>query len=107
MLQALCKLQALLGYSSMSAFPAGFASPDRVLGHQGSAAGVSVSVDGSLHFWCLVFVFQGGAALAAHGGVCPQPPTEGTWVFSQASCSGLSSTEPWKRWSQVEVKSSL
>lgn len=25
-------------------------------------------------FGVFVFVFQGGAALAAHGGVCPQPP---------------------------------
>lgn len=78
MLQALCKLQALLGYSSISAFPAGFAHPAMVLGQQESAAGVSVSMDGSLHSLCLVFVFQGSAALAAHCGVCPQPPIEGT-----------------------------
>lgn len=56
MLQALCKLQALLGY--ISPFPAGFAPPAGVLGQQGSAAGVSMPVDGSLHFWCLVFSFS-------------------------------------------------
>lgn len=81
MLQDLCELQALLGYSSISAFPAGFAPPAMVLGQQESAAGVSVSMDESLHSLCLVFIFQGSAALAAHGGVYPQSPIEGTWVF--------------------------
>lgn len=78
-----------------------------IFGQQGSAAGVSVSMDRSSDFWCVVFIFQGGAALAAHSDVGPQLPTEGTWVFSQASCAGLSSTELWKRWSQMEGKSSL